>query len=1338
MRDAVLFHNYELLDRIAEGGMAEVWRARSRGAAGFEKTVVIKRVLPSLMANPGFAELLVREAKIASRLSHANIVQIFDLGEEAGAYFIAMEYVDGKDLGAVMAYEARAASSPGRPRLSVPLKLWIIAETAKALDYAHRRRGDDGRALAIVHRDISPQNILVGYEGEVKVADFGIARADQQDLGRGEDPKMLRGKFAYMSPEQARGMSLDRRSDLFALGIVLWELATGRRLFKAAGPQETLELVRRAEIPDFPFEQSGWPAEIRGVLRRALSVDLEGRYASAGELQQDLSQILFRLGENVGETELGEALTRMFPRMDAHSPNKLRVDLLLRAQDDATGASAVPLGESSDPEREAARDRTAAALPVSRRVSVQSRRVALLAVRARDAEELAGFGRAVEAYGGQLLPGPAEDAAAVFGADGGERAVEYAGRAALELRRRAAIEGPLRAEPVPPLAVAMGDARVYDGARAVPEDALFARARDLVLRASAGEVVIDPALAEELGRTFRVGRAPNTALPTLEGYRARRERDAQRIRRRAPLVGRSREAAALSEALFEVAGRGTGEAVLLLGETGAGKSRLLAELRAATVAQGVVFASACGQEGERERSFGALADLFKDLCGVEEEDTPAERHARVERLRVLGLAPREVRLVGELLGLAYPVARQERVGRPRGVELMLAARKALTALARDRVVVLAIEDVHWIDPATRQLLPLLLRELARSRVLAVIAARPGTPVPSVDGEPRVIELHPLDEASALRLFASASGGRVVAERLARDVLDETGGNPAWVEELAAALRGAQSLRVQDGEVQLAEGARVPLPQHVRTVVSAALASLRAADLDLLRIAASFEGSLDVSLLCAVHGAPLAVAESGLRRLLVRRLLVPESGTSMLRSARALWGGGTDAPPVPPRLRVASGVARRTVLEAMSSGERALLHGRAYAELDRLGRDACIEDLAHHAARSADRRRAPEHLVEAGHLALERQAPALAAARYLEAARLLREDGARADDVEDRAVALAFRGAELAAGAGAVTLVDEALALLATPAPGAGGAVHRIRVAVLRARAAAARGDSAQRVAALDAVAGELGEVKDLALRGAAELELAEGLAGLGRAREALVRLRSAVETLSHGADAALYGRALCVLAESLARAALVDEAEQVVGRALTVAARLGDGVLRFGSLAAMAEVAESRGEILAAAARFQEAGEVAAAQGLLIQQARMAARAALASFVSGEFESASRHAAETSALARKVPAESLVRLGVVVAVAVGVVRVPDPGAIDELAAHAEFVVGHGTDFEAASALRVRAFGERASGRRAEARRSVARASQFAERAGLTALCALLRAEESLDSPVPAT
>src|SRR5262249_43967288 len=206
---------YELLERIAEGGMAEVWKARSRGAAGFEKTVVIKRVLPALMANPDFADLLVREAKIASRLGHANIVQIFDLGEGDGASFIAMEHVDGRDLGAVMAKEQSRRAKDTGGVLSAALKLFVIGEAAKALDYAHRRRGEDGRPLSIVHRDVSPQNVLLGYEGAVKVADFGIARADQSGLGREERAGVLRGKYAYMSPEQARGEALDRRSDLF-------------------------------------------------------------------------------------------------------------------------------------------------------------------------------------------------------------------------------------------------------------------------------------------------------------------------------------------------------------------------------------------------------------------------------------------------------------------------------------------------------------------------------------------------------------------------------------------------------------------------------------------------------------------------------------------------------------------------------------------------------------------------------------------------------------------------------------------------------------------------------------------------------------------------------------------------------------------------------------------------------------------------------------------------------------------------------------------------------------------------------------------------------------------
>jgi serine/threonine protein kinase/tetratricopeptide (TPR) repeat protein len=1328
----VIFGSYELLDRIAEGGMAEVWRARARGAAGFEKTVVIKRVLPGLMANPDFAELLVREAKIASRLSHANIVQIFDLGEEGGAYFIAMEHVDGKDLGAVMAYESRHSGTEGKPHLTRPMKLWILAEAAKALDYAHRRKGDDGRPLAIVHRDISPQNILVGYEGEVKVADFGIARADQQDLGRGDDPKVLRGKHAYMSPEQARGEPLDRRSDLFALGIVLWELVTNARLFKGGTAQRTLELVRAAELPAFDFEAHGWPSDLRRVLERALAPRVEDRYASAGELYTDLSQMLFRLGENVGAPELAEVLERMFPRIDTHSPNKLRVDVLLRAHEDATSSISGKEPGGGGQAIDGAPEKTALALRVSRRVSVEVRRVALLAARPRDGIDAALFTRAIEAYGGQLVDEDPDLIVAVFGTGGGERAAEHAARAALELRRRAKIEARLSAEPAPPLALAVGDARVYDGENADPEDALAARVRDLVRRAAAGEIVFDATVGDELARTFRLGKSATSALPTVEAFRARSERDALRMRRRAPLVGRQREARALSGALVSVAESGQGAITVILGEPGAGKSRLVAELRAATGGQDVVFVSGRGQESEGERSLGALADLFMDLCGVEEEDTPAERFAKVERLRVLGLAKREVRLAGELLGLAYPVARHERAGRPRGIELALAARKALSSLARERVVVLTIEDVHWVDDATRQILSLLLRDLSGTRVLVVLTARPGTPVPRVDGEPQIIELQPLGVDAALRLFAAAAGARTVELRLAERVLEETSGNPAWIEELGVSLRESGAVVVREGEAQLADEAKFCVPEHVRTVAAARVAQLRPDEVELLRITASFEDSVDVTTLCGVHGVPVAVAEGSLRRLLTSRLLAPETGTTAQQKPRGLWGGGTDAPPLPMRVRLGSGLLRRAVLEGVPASEVRLLHARAVAVLERAGSESPIDALAYHAARAGDRRRAPDYLVEAGRAAEARGEPRGAAMRYAEAAQLLREDGE--DPVGERAVQLAIRSAELSLEAGDA---EHALATLAAaagaPLAQTEGAV-RVRLAVLRARGAALRGDAQLRVATLEAVMRDVAVLDDLALRGAAELELSEGLVALGRSQEALVRMRSSVETLALGGDAALHGRALCVLAGALARAGLAGEAQQAVGRALAVAARLGHGGLRFGSLAAMAEVAEAQGDFVSAAQSFHEAGEVAAAQGLAHDEVRMGVRSALAALAARDLDAAATRASEAATLSRKQRRETLTNLAGGIVLAVGIARAPDAQTLALLARSVEGVLSTGTDLDAAVALRLRAFGERAFGQERAARATLAKAVHHAERAGMAALARQIRAEESLDSP----
>lgn len=338
MAGRIPFGSYELIERIGEGGMAEVWRARSRGVAGFEKTVVIKRVLPSMMARGDFATLLVREAKIAARLNHPNIVQIFELGEEGGAYFIAMEHVHGCDLATAIAFQEDPLAVPGG--LDVDLRLWIVAEVAKALEFAHRYRADDGRPLNIVHRDISPQNVLLGYEGQVKVADFGIALADERGLGAEDDPKTLRGKYAYMSPEQVRGESLDRRSDVFSLGIVLYEMLAGRRLFRGHSSAETLRLVEAAEIPAIDLAALGLPERLQGLLLRALARDREERLGSARELGEEIERLLLERGRPIGGGVLAEAMLRIEPPEARLRINKLRFDLPSRQRRDAQRSSA--------------------------------------------------------------------------------------------------------------------------------------------------------------------------------------------------------------------------------------------------------------------------------------------------------------------------------------------------------------------------------------------------------------------------------------------------------------------------------------------------------------------------------------------------------------------------------------------------------------------------------------------------------------------------------------------------------------------------------------------------------------------------------------------------------------------------------------------------------------------------------------------------------------------------------------------------------------------------------------------------------------------------------------
>ena len=313
MAEGRQFGKYTLLERIATGGMAEVWRARAHGMAGFEKILVIKRILDHLGQDDEFVRLFIDEARIAVSLLHVNIVQVFELGEVDGAYFIAMEYVHGLDLARLASRSRKVGAFP------VPIACLVICEVLKALDFAHQRRDEQGEPLNIVHCDISPQNVLLSFAGEVKITDFGISRAGFQAKSQHE---VIRGKYAYMSPEQVGGKPLDGRTDLFSTSIVLFELVTGRRLFKARTREETLARVRRAEVPSPKGYRPEISDDLERLLLKALSKRPEDRFQTAGEMHEAMTTIMVREGYRVTNTDLANYMMQVIEAVQTQRGRK--------------------------------------------------------------------------------------------------------------------------------------------------------------------------------------------------------------------------------------------------------------------------------------------------------------------------------------------------------------------------------------------------------------------------------------------------------------------------------------------------------------------------------------------------------------------------------------------------------------------------------------------------------------------------------------------------------------------------------------------------------------------------------------------------------------------------------------------------------------------------------------------------------------------------------------------------------------------------------------------------------------------------------------------------------
>ncbi|BDU69925.1 hypothetical protein GETHOR_20260 [Geothrix oryzae] len=368
------YGNYFLLEKIAIGGMAELFKAQQRGVQGFQKIVAIKRILPHFSDNEDFVTMFIDEAKLAAQLTHPNIVQIFDLGKAGSSHYIAMEYVNGRDLRTLL----RKVREYGQP-FPEQIAAFVVMKVAAALDYAHRKRGFDDRELKLVHRDISPQNVILSTEGAVKLVDFGIAKAANK--ASHTVAGALKGKLLYMSPEQATGQPLDNRSDLYSLGLVLFELLTGERCFQADSELGVLEKVRLGRVSDLHALNPNVSRDMVAIVNRALQKSVDHRYPSARFMERDLRDYLQRLGTPIAEHDVAEYVNALLngtrERLEHLVATQFPVPTSLtsgayRSMGDHTGTTA-PYGRAPVTASEASPQEPAADLPEPPKTVVRPR-----------------------------------------------------------------------------------------------------------------------------------------------------------------------------------------------------------------------------------------------------------------------------------------------------------------------------------------------------------------------------------------------------------------------------------------------------------------------------------------------------------------------------------------------------------------------------------------------------------------------------------------------------------------------------------------------------------------------------------------------------------------------------------------------------------------------------------------------------------------------------------------------------------------------------------------------------------------------------------------------------
>ncbi len=834
---------YELLELIGRGSATEAFRAKSFGVEGFEKRLVVKRVLPNLAASDEFLGRFLEHVQRAMRLSHANLAQVFDLGrdEDAATYFLATEYVSGLDAGTLI---ERAAAID--TLLPLPIAAYLALEVGKALDHAHRRKDEQLQPLGIVHGAVAPHNVLVSFDGDVKVTDFGVMRAlvdlepRRESLGRA---------YAVMAPEQARGEKPTVASDVFSLGAFFYAALAGAAPFAAPTAEGALTRAARHQMVPLLTIRPGVPPPVAAAVTRALAPDPADRFPSVSSFYEELLASVHACGLRCGATDVA-AFVDQYREAPETLPTEGVDALLSRPITIPPEARSIDPGPSTVP--------PLTGFDETRHVSAL---VATFRQRGLLTDVLRERMRAVVArYGGTVVGETDGELAALFGLEDSDgRDMEVAVRCGLVLVRTLDV-----ADVGPSVGINAGRLRQGDedvrgsGSRT---ERLLSSARTLA--AEAPRVVgIPRRLAPALHGRFSfelMGSAIRVTEFAQDGYD-----DA--------FVGRREELQSLGETLVTAA-RGSLRLLRIVGEPGVGKTRLAVEMKR-RLARGSIdlqtFIASCPPRGGELLHSGVVA-MLRRICGVRDGEPPSRIDALEPRLRALGLDADETHVVLRELGAGSSSPRLATSSVLRNAVLRM-----MHSLAEDKFTVFIWDDAHELDPVSAEIIVRATTRLAHSRLALVVCARdiPGATVldQSVHAQ---LRLEAMSSSDVERLVAARLGVDRPPPALLEFLRERASGLPMFVEELLSQLGDRGALRVENGEVavlSLDDG--VDVPRTLRALTFGRLQRLTDDERHLFVAAAVLEPPVAVALLARMVNLPQdhvdAVVEALMSRGLLRR------------------------------------------------------------------------------------------------------------------------------------------------------------------------------------------------------------------------------------------------------------------------------------------------------------------------------------------------------------------------------------------------------------------------------------------------------------------------------------